>query len=40
MFSRRKINTDLWMIFDLAAGAINIFAFNFIGNATVDAMIN
>lgn len=40
MFSRRKIKTDIWMLFDLVAGSINIFAFNFIGSATADVMID
>lgn len=33
-FSRRKIKYDFWMLFDLLAGAVNIAAFNIIGNAT------
>lgn len=31
---------DLWMLFDLFAGTINIAAFNIIGNATPETIIN
>lgn len=39
-FSRKKIRSDIWMLFDLSCGCVNIFAFNFISNATTDRMLD
>lgn len=39
-YSRRKIYGDIWMIFDLVSGTINIAAFNIIGFTTPEKLIN
>eukprot|EP00347_Sterkiella_histriomuscorum_P009391 403341390 len=39
-FSLKKIDLDLWIIFDLAAGIANIFAFNIIGNSPPEAFLD
>jgi hypothetical protein len=39
-FSRRKIKSDIWMLFDISCGCVNIFAFNLISNATTQQMLD
>lgn len=39
-FSKRKIRYDFWLIFDLISGAVNIAAFNIIGNATPEKLLD
>ncbi len=40
LFSRRKIDLDLWMAFDVVAGIINITAFNIVGNARPESILD
>ena len=38
-FSRRKISFDLWLMFDLLAGVVNVAAFNNIAASTPESML-
>ena len=40
MFSKKKIRYDIWLFFDLISGAVNIAAFNIIGNATPEKILD
>jgi hypothetical protein len=40
IFAKVKLPIDLWMIFDITTGVINIGAFIIIGNASVDSIMN
>jgi hypothetical protein len=40
MFSKRKIQYDIWLFFDIISGAVNIAAFNIIGGATPDEILD
>jgi hypothetical protein len=33
-FSKKKIKMDIWMIFDIIAGTLNLLAFNIVGNSS------
>lgn len=38
--TRRKIDFDLWLYFDIVAGVINILAFNIVGNSSPESILN
>jgi hypothetical protein len=39
-FSKSFLKVDLWLLFDIIAGVINIAAFTLIGNTTPEKMID
>jgi hypothetical protein len=39
-YSFRKINSDIWMIFDITAGIVNIIAFNLVGKSSADDILD
>lgn len=39
-YSFRQIYLDVWMIFDIIAGIVNIVAFNIVGKSTPDDILN
>ena len=38
-YSKYKLSFDVWLMFDLLAGFVNIIAFNFVGSASADEML-
>jgi hypothetical protein len=37
--SKKKIRMDLWLMFDILAGVVNIVAFNIIGNSSAEDIL-
>jgi hypothetical protein len=38
-FSKKKIRMDLWLMFDILAGGVNILAFNIVGNSSPESIL-
>lgn len=38
-FSKKKIRMDLWLMFDIIAGGVNILAFNIVGNSSPESIL-
>lgn len=39
-FSKKKIKMDIWLLFDLLAGGVNILAFNIVGSSSAESILN
>jgi hypothetical protein len=39
-FSKKRIRMDLWLMFDILAGIVNILAFNIVGGSSPDNILN
>ncbi len=39
-FSKKKIKMDIWLIFDLLAGGVNILAFNIVGQSSATSILD
>jgi hypothetical protein len=39
-FSKKRIIMDLWLMFDILAGIVNIFAINIVGGSSPDNILN
>jgi Polycystin cation channel len=38
-FSKKRIKMDIWLMFDLIAGGVNILAFNIVGNSSPESIL-
>ncbi len=39
-FSKKRIRMDIWLLFDLLAGTVNILAFNIVGQSSPENILN
>jgi hypothetical protein len=39
-FSKKKIKMDIWLLFDLLAGGVNILAFNIVGSSSAESILD